>query len=208
MKAVDWEEVAAFSVDGHPWMVVADTGDNALKRKSVMLHFFPEPNPEEKKAKVRPITLVCRYPEGAMNCEAIAVDRKQRQIWFVTKSALPYAVIYTLTLPDLSRPDEIEAREFTLTKAGMVAIPMVTGMAIDPDKQELVLINYVCAFRYSMSGSKPWWQNEATLFELPKLKQIEAIAIDADHGWWITSEGSPCVLSKIDPTQPQNAPKP
>ncbi len=123
VKAVDWEDVAAFSIEGDSWMVVADTGDNAQKRKSVTLFFLSEPDPDEKKSKAKPISMVCKYPDGAMNCEAVAVDLKQKQIWFVTKSALPYAVIYTLPLPDLSRPHEIETREFTLTKAGMVAIP-------------------------------------------------------------------------------------
>ena len=202
-KAIDWEDLSAFSVDGQPWLVVADSGDNALKRKSIKLYLLPEPDPEDKDSKVKPVTLVCKCPDGPMNCEAVAVDMKQNQIWFVAKSALPYAAIYTLPLPDLTQSHETKELECTLTKVGIVAIPMITGMAIDQEKQELVLINYVCAFRYALAGEKPWWLTDATLYKLPKLKQVEAITIAADHGWWITSEGSPCVMTTIDQTQPQ-----
>lgn len=208
VPAVDWEDVAPFSVNGTPWLVVADTGNNALRRKSLALHFFPEPDPTEKQTMVKPITLICHCPDGPMDCEAIAVDMKLNRLWFVAKAMLPHAGIYTLPLPDLAELPKVDGQVFTLNRAGMIAVPMITGMAIDSEKEEVVLINYFCALRYPMNGSQAWWQSEPTLFELPKLKQIEAIAIDSEHQWWITSEGSPCVLTKVDQSSLQHGRKP
>ena len=39
----DWEDIAAFELDGRNYLLVADTGDNGGLRKTLQLHVIPEP---------------------------------------------------------------------------------------------------------------------------------------------------------------------
>src|SRR5690606_24446711 len=40
----DWEDIAAFELDGRHYLLVADTGDNGGLRKTLQLHVVPEPD--------------------------------------------------------------------------------------------------------------------------------------------------------------------
>src|SRR5690606_27328002 len=39
----DWEDIAAFELDGRRYLLVADTGDNGGLRRSLQLHVIEEP---------------------------------------------------------------------------------------------------------------------------------------------------------------------
>ncbi|MEO5566484.1 MAG: hypothetical protein ABIR05_07490, partial [Luteimonas sp.] len=39
----DWEDIAAFELDGQHYLLVADTGDNGGLRKTLQLHVIAEP---------------------------------------------------------------------------------------------------------------------------------------------------------------------
>ena len=40
----DWEDLASFEYEGKPYILVADVGDNAGRRKACFLHFIEEPD--------------------------------------------------------------------------------------------------------------------------------------------------------------------
>ncbi len=89
-KNEDWEDVAAFTLDGKPWLLIADTGDNDAKRATVLLHVVAEPSIDELKRvgelSAKPArTLRVRYEDGPHDCEAVAVDATERAVYLLTK---------------------------------------------------------------------------------------------------------------------------
>jgi hypothetical protein len=89
-KNEDWEDLASYELGGKPWLLIADTGDNDAKRSHVLLHILEEPAIDRAEGanewSARPArTLRVRYEDGARDCEAVAVDAKQRAIYLLTK---------------------------------------------------------------------------------------------------------------------------
>lgn len=99
----DWEDLATTELDGRPWIVVGDIGDNEARRKHVSLHFVAEPTAAALAAggqlAERPaFTLKITYEDGPRDCEAIAVDGTERAIYFLTKRNAPPR-LYRVALP-------------------------------------------------------------------------------------------------------------
>ncbi len=102
-KPKDWEDIATAELDGTPWLVIGDVGDNDAKRKHVSLLFVPEPDPAALAAAgqlaARPaFTLKFTYEDGPRDCEAVAVDPVERAVYLVTKRTAP-ARLYRIALP-------------------------------------------------------------------------------------------------------------
>jgi hypothetical protein len=89
-KNEDWEDLAAYELDGKAWLLIADTGDNDAKRTTTFLHIIEEParaqlGPTNELA-VRPArTLQVRYEDGARDCESVAVDANERAVYLLSK---------------------------------------------------------------------------------------------------------------------------
>ena len=77
--AVDWEDMASFSIGKKHYLLIADVGDNNANRQFCTLYFIAEPQPLKAKP-TRPISLRVatrvdfRYEDGPCNCESVAVD--------------------------------------------------------------------------------------------------------------------------------------
>ena len=89
-KNEDWEDIAAFELDGKAWLLIADTGDNGAQRASVRLHLVEEPALDlaarGAELAVRPTrTLHLRYADGPRDCESVAVDAAERAVYLLTK---------------------------------------------------------------------------------------------------------------------------
>ncbi len=102
-KPKDWEDIATAELDGTPWLVIGDVGDNDAKRKHASLHFVPEPDPAALAAAgqlaARPaFTLKFTYEDGPRDCEAVAVDPVERAVYLVSKRTAP-ARLYRIALP-------------------------------------------------------------------------------------------------------------
>ncbi len=90
VRNTDWEELAAFEMDGRAWLLVADTGDNAGARPSVSLHLVAEPDssalaPGGDTVVRSEFSITFVYEDGARDCEAVAVDATERMVYLVTK---------------------------------------------------------------------------------------------------------------------------
>ncbi|MCO8120216.1 hypothetical protein NHH03_00580 [Stieleria sp. TO1_6] len=204
VKANDWEDMASFN-DGVPRLLVADVGDNDRERKSVSLYLFDEPDPH-KKHKVKQFQqIVVRYPDGPQNCESVAVDLKHRRILLFGKSPL-LATMHQVPLPDRPTPSEradspdVIQIQATAQPLGRVAIPLATGMDLCPVTGDLWIAGYLHAYRYRLQQgvSLPARLSQLPeMIELPKLKQIEAIAVDPAGRVWVTSEGKPARLQRV-----------
>ncbi len=74
---------------GKHYLLVADTGDNAGKRKDIVLHVFEEPARLDG-GELKPAwTIRARWPDGPRDCEAVAVDAAAGQVLLVSKKRNP-----------------------------------------------------------------------------------------------------------------------
>lgn len=110
VRAYDWEDMASFMWRNEPWLLIADTGDNAARRKSYVFYLIREPELGEKKPgqllKVDVDAKVTfKYPDGPADTEAVAVDEQAGKIYLLTKRQRPPR-IYSLPLPAYPRSDE------------------------------------------------------------------------------------------------------
>lgn len=90
VKNDDWEDLTSFVQDGTAWLLVADTGDNDHKRKTVQIHVVEEPAPDrlspERELELPPAySLHIRYEDGPHDTESVAVDVAERAIYLLTK---------------------------------------------------------------------------------------------------------------------------
>ena len=65
VKNRDWEDLSSFTVDGTPYLLIADTGDNDATRNAVSLHVVLEPAlAADYKIKANPAwSIDFRYPD-------------------------------------------------------------------------------------------------------------------------------------------------
>jgi hypothetical protein len=102
VENTDWEDLASCELDGQPMLVIADTGDNFAVRSHPVIHFVLEPAASslaaQQELSLRPAWSVnFNYEDGARDCEAVAVDVKERAIYLLTKrDAVPR--LYRLAL--------------------------------------------------------------------------------------------------------------
>jgi hypothetical protein len=90
VKNTDWEDLAAVTLDGKPWLVVGDVGDNDAVRRSVLIHFVAEPDRAALAAAGRlaeqpAATLTVTYEDGPRDVESLAVDPRERAIYLLSK---------------------------------------------------------------------------------------------------------------------------
>ncbi len=119
-KNTDWEDIAAFELDGRAWLLVADTGDNNNNRRDCTLLIVPEPDPAELSPDRELTATVAwrvpvRWPGGPRDCEAVAVDTQEGKIYLLSKRTVP-AELYTLPL----RLNAASASPPTATPMGLV----------------------------------------------------------------------------------------
>jgi len=202
VDAVDLEDMASFVQDSIARVVVADVGDNRSVRPFVSLYFFDEPPPDQQTRVTQWTRINVQYPDGPRDCESIAVDAQRNVVTLVSKSFLPVASIYELALPSRSTVGTTtvatETPTKTLTRVATLPIPLVTAIDRDRVSGDYVIINYFQLFRFSAGNEgQAWWQTTPTAVDLPRLKQIEAVAVDEAGDTWVTSEATPTPLTKV-----------
>ena len=202
VKALDWEDMASY-VDKVPRLLVADVGDNDNRRKTVSLYLFDEPDPRTRVDVDSYIHLVVRFADGAQNCEAVAVDVKKQRILLLAKSPL-LATMHQVPLPSRSKQRASEEKVVTIEAQAVpiqrVAIPLATGMELCAKTGDLWISNYLSAYRYPHHRKldlEARLKSVPQIIDLPKLRQIEAIAADDRGRVWVTSEGKPAKMQRL-----------
>ena len=201
-KNQDWEDLAGFNLDGRPYLLVADTGDNAAKREFVTLYFLAEPefSPDKKlEATVKVERAVrFRYPDGPRDCESVAVDAGQQKIILVSKRTHPPEV-YELPLKP-GGTDVVEARKTGTTDVSNPgSLPshlfdgQPTAMDITSDGSEAAILTYTGIFLFPRKEKETWAEaltHKPQVLAPHKLPQAEALAFTVDgKALHCTSEG-------------------
>lgn len=197
-RNIDWEDIASFELDGRPWLLVADIGDNGGLRPTIQLILVPEPDTiATRGGSVAPEwVLTARWPDGPRDAEAIAVDPASRTIYLLAKRRVP-AQLFALALEPPAAPDEVR----TIRQIGTVpGIPQPTqeeiasspeigrwlGQPTAMDRRadgSFVVLTYRDAYLFV---ARPGDDATATLrrlplrLGLPPLPQAEAVAFSRD----------------------------
>jgi hypothetical protein len=209
-EAHDWEDMAAFVFDNQPWLLLADVGDNARKRRRVRLYIVPEPpvpladeTPDVTLSRPPAARIGFTYEDGPHDCEAVAVDTTMPAILLITKS--PKRSLYLLPLPEpLSDQGDplVMFSESAYKIAELPGLPQITGMDISSDGKWLVAVGYFTGYLYRRNEEESWglaMRREPIQFFLPPLSQCEACAFDPAGEWiYLSSEKSPWPLWRIN----------
>ena len=219
VKAIDWEDIASYTLDGKPWLLIGDIGDNGGVRKDYSLIAIEEPalSAGAVSTSIKPNwQLRFRYPDGPHDCEAMAVDPIKRQIFLINKHA-PLTV-YSLPLgPSSAKQGVLVAKKLL----GLDSIPQPnaseravrfpgsrfggspTGLDIDPTGRRAILLTYRDIWLFDRAVNETWQQAFARLpqrFPLPPIAQAEAIGFDRQgHSILVSGEILPAPLLKFDP---------
>jgi endonuclease/exonuclease/phosphatase family metal-dependent hydrolase len=163
----DWEDLASFTLDGVPYLLAADIGDNDGKRKDVRFYVVEEPDPGEKKVDYA-WRVDFSYPGGPRDAESIAVDVENERVLVLTKRDIP-ARLYSVPL----RPDSKKRQEATrLGAVGGLPQPsrrdvefasktdnyywQPTSMDISDDGSRAVVLTYGGIFLFDRQPGTAW----------------------------------------------------
>lgn len=215
----DWEDIAAFELDGRHYLLVADTGDNGGLRRSLQLHVIEEPASLDEIAQHAPLepawSIAFRWPDGARDCEAVAVDAQRGEVLLISKKRTPPELF---ALPLQPANDDVQVARRLGELAG-VPVPdaeslranermartrhQVTAADIAPDRSRLAVMTYNEVLLYRRRGDESWAQavaREPVVHDLPWLPQAEALGWDADgRGLYATGEFAPAPLLYLNP---------
>lgn len=216
-KNQDWEDLSSFELAGRRYLLLADTGDNAGRRRGFTLHVFEEPA-KLANGKLKPAwTIRARWPDGPRDCEAVAVDAAAGQVLLVSKKRVP-PELFSLPLAD-PRGAVVEARRIGRL-AGVPQVSeelrrkdpkfaalfsQVTAADIAPDRRSLAVLTYGSVLFYRRSAGQDWADATARAPEahdIPPIPQAEALAWSAGGGGlYATGEFGPAPLFYLVPQQ-------
>ena len=201
-KAVDWEDMCSFEVDGEPWLLIADVGDNDAKRSRkknpCTLYLLHEPTSSKRsQAAEYDIRLQIDYEDGPHNCEGVAVDTERKEILLVSKESPLTAALYRLPL-DLQ--DGKQQR--TATRVGSFPVPFATALDIAPDGQSLLAVNMWHGVLIRRKAEQSWkdaLSSHAKQVTLPKRRQGESVCFSRDgQSFFVNSERKRQPLWRLD----------
>lgn len=211
----DWEDLAAFDLDGRHYLLIADTGDNGGLRKTLQLHVVEEPAKVED-GTLRPAWSVAfRWPDGPRDCEAVAVDPVRGQILLITKKRQPPELF---VLPLRSPAGKLQTSALAGHLAGVPQASaeekrenaslarlrsQVTAAALSPDGKALAVMTYRDLLLYRHAPGEEWSKSVARRprhEELPWMPQAEALDWARNgQGLYATGEFAPAPLVYLTP---------
>lgn len=203
----DWEDLAAFELDGRRYLLVADTGDNGGLRRTLLLHVFEEPRRLSDGGTLRPAwSIAFRWPDGPRDCEAVAVDPSSGQILLVSKKRRPPELFELPLRPSgtglqtarpLARLAGFRGGNAPLDDTARL-LAQVSAADVSPDGRTLAVLAYGGLRLYPRDAEGDWAEAASrapTRRDLPWVHQPEALGWAADgRGLYATGEFSPAPL--------------
>lgn len=134
VDAIDIEDMAIIGGTAGDEVLLADIGDNRLKRTSIRLFRFPEPDPMLPGPITEVDVVEYTYPDGPHNAETLLVDEAARRVVIVTKEQQTDAGepdVRGATLPSFvfdGPIDRDESGPIELRLIGMIDTPRLSAM--------------------------------------------------------------------------------
>lgn len=217
-KNRDWEDLASFTLDGTPYLLVADIGDNMGERKDVRIYVVAEPESGAEKVDVA-WQFDFEYPEGPRDAESVAIDIDNGRILVLTKRDVP-ARLYSLPLQP-----ETDERQQAEHLGVLASLPQPsqsdlafatqanswhwqpTSMDISDDNAIAAVLTYGGVFIYRRDSGADWrdvLQGPPAVLSLTRNRQAESIAFDRGaEAVVITLEGRNPRLFRLPLSGPQ-----
>ena len=220
VKNRDWEDLASFRLDGKPYLMIAEIGDNHALYKHYRLHFIREPKAKHfdgnKTLNLKPEwSIDFTYENGARDSESAAVDIVNKRIILLSKRD---KVPQLYHLPLLKNPTQtsfvakhLGNLEHSLKEKPENIINLKhrkfngnpTAMDISVDGMMAAVLTYEHLFLFkrsvSTTSSRDLFTNPPIKIKLPKLKQAEAVSFDKKgKTLFVTTEKLPAPLYEIN----------
>jgi len=166
--AMDWEDIASNLVNNVPTIILADVGDNEMKRGTYSIRVITEP--EILSSSNIPFeTITFKYPDGlSHNCESICL-RSDGVIVLVTKNHPSGGTKVFEIRSYLSGHTETTC---TFIRNISTTIGIITSMDISPSGDKYVLLGGGYASLYTIENN---FKTPYKRIRLPKMFQPEAI---------------------------------
>jgi len=193
LKPYDWEAISHFKQRGRAYLLIADIGDNRARRsKGIRLHAVQEPENIQGKISRKPAwSLELRYPDGARDAEAIAVDEQENAIYILSKrdeqpqlyrAELPHARNSSQMLRLLGQIPPLNAPLETTEPGDLRVLPFThqpVDMAFAPDRHEVAVLSYAHIYIFARSSQQSWLealQGTPHVIHLPGARQYEGLS--------------------------------
>ncbi|MCG8371216.1 MAG: hypothetical protein MJA32_11970, partial [Proteobacteria bacterium] len=213
----DWEDLASFALDGEPYVLVADIGDNAARRRSRTIYVAKEPHTDENQTKVD-WAIDFRYPDGPRDAESAAVDIGNERILVLSKRDVP-PVLYELPLrggggetltarrlgavESLPRPSRRDVELAPKTRSWHW---QPTGMDISADGRAAVIMTYRAVYYYLRRDGQDWFDalnGKPIRIGLGNFGNAESVAFGDDRRTvYVTGEHRNSLLLRVDLGRP------
>jgi len=189
----DWEELAMGPGPqaGVNYLYIGDIGDNNGQNQTNQIYRLPEPaNLQTPISQVERINF--RFPDGPRDAEAMFVDPQTKDIYIISKRETNVR-LYRLAYPQNSNEVTVAQAYGELPTLGQGLPGYVTGAAISPDGNEIVVRTYAGIFYWKRSAGQSIADalQQGTGRQLPyRLEpQGEAICFDKENkGYFTLSE--------------------
>ena len=138
-----------------------------------------------------------RYPDGARDCESIAVDVLSRQVIVIEKVYANRANVYACGLPDLNTNTQ---QPLVLQRIGRVKVTAPVAMDITADGRRAIVLSYGHAMEYFRGPQETWkdaFGHAGRKIRMPERKQGETICYDHLDNLYLTSERRPTPLYRV-----------
>jgi hypothetical protein len=193
-KAIDWEDMGTFTLEGKHYLFVADTGDNDLRRTSRTIYWGLEP--ENPKKDIAAAAIPFRFEDGPHDCEAVAYDPARREFILIEKRLATTSRVYIMPWTPGAPGETAVARAI-----GTIPVLFVTGMGISPDGLRAVVATGSNGYQLTRRPDEDWSRAMARPghpLKLPVRRQGESICFGLDGvTLYLTSEKRPCPLFSI-----------
>ena len=210
VRNIDWEDLAAFELDGKRYLLVADTGDNGGLRRTLELVIVEEPASVTDGQRLTPAwTVRFRWPDGARDCEAVAVDAAAGEVLLVSKKRVPPELFRVALRPAQSGLQtarrvgrlrgiaQPSAAELSQNPVYGRYRSQVTAADLSPDGRTLAVLNYQAVYLYRRASGTGWsgaLSNPQRL-DFAWMPQAEAMGFSLDgHQLWVAGEQRPSPL--------------
>jgi endonuclease/exonuclease/phosphatase family metal-dependent hydrolase len=216
----DWEDLASFVLDGKPYLLVADIGDNDGRYKKRTLYIAKEPRTDEDRTKVD-WEVDFEYPNGPRDAESAAVDIENERVLILSKRDIPPALYevplrtdekkvmatWLGTVDSLPRPSRRDV-EFAPRTKDWHWQPV--GMDISQDNRAAVILTYRAVYYYLRRPRQDWFDalnTQPIRIGLGNFRDAEAVAFGDDaRTVYVTGEGRNRLVLHVDLSMPEVAP--
>ena len=198
----DFEDLAAFVLDGKPYLLVADTGDNLHWRRRLNILVFEAPDAETQGYSLKLAwQFSFNFPDGYRDVESVAVDAESNSIFLISKRYVPPEVFRlplqpgddlvtaesVVLLEGIPRPTETDLRE-DRSRGAYSSMPT----AFDINGMDAVVVTYKEAYLYTRKLGENWaeaFSGRPSRIRLPYISGLESVAFDSrGQHFYVTGE--------------------